>query len=77
MARSIDRRIGLSSGGQIHYVGVGHTSRFICESSSRLHVYNTYLNILITLIISDNGKVSVVKKVSLPSLHSIENYKSY
>ena len=59
MARIFDRRIGLGRSGQIQYVVVGYTFRCIWESSSELHVCNTYLNILIILIMPDNGKIYV------------------
>jgi len=55
LARIVDRRIALSKGGQIQYVVVGYSFRFICESPSQLHVCNTYRNILIILIMSDTG----------------------
>ncbi len=58
MARSIDRRIGLSRGGRIQYVVAELAFKFIYESPSGLHVCNTYHNILITLYIADNGKIS-------------------
>ena len=61
MARIFDRRIGLVRSGQILYIGVGYALRFLCESSPRLHVCNTYRNILIILIMSDIGKESVVR----------------
>ena len=59
MARSIDRRIGLSRGGRIQYVVAELAFKFIYESPSGLHVCNTYHNILITLYIADNGKIYV------------------
>jgi len=57
LARNIDRRIGLDRSGQPLYIGVGWKFSFIWAPLSRLHVCNAYLNILITLIISDTGKL--------------------
>ena len=63
MARIFDRRIELDRSGEIPYVEVGYTFRFIWIPSSQLHVCNTYLKLLITLLISDNGKIYAIKKV--------------
>jgi len=45
----------------MQYVVVGYAFRFTWGSSSRLHICDTYRNILIILIISDTGKISVVR----------------
>jgi len=60
MTRFFDRRIELDRSGQIQYVVVSYIFRFIWIPSSQLHVCNTYLNLLITLFISDNGKKTQV-----------------
>ena len=61
VAGIVDHVIGLTSSGQIQYVVVGDTFNFICGAPSRLYACNTYRNILIILIISDTGKISVVR----------------
>jgi len=45
MARIVARQIGLTMSGQIPYVVVGQKIRFMCESSSQLHVWKPYHSI--------------------------------